>query len=210
MSVGVNNSVSEPLTSPPIGETTTLRKSEDNGASPRKPAFSPQKLGNEDSVPPETELSARVMPSESWVIVDEKLANEEESITDQPSADPTESPASDVKQAWSENSSIPDGVSVAQPIPTTPSNSNVSGEGVGKDIQIEDMEDVEVKEDRSSVAVSYSTFTAGDLKEEEKEPEEMFSTPLAATPQVSTCTINNHIIGITIFLSNIVQDYRPT
>ena len=193
------NSVSEPITAPPIGETITLKKAEDDGTSSRKPGFSQQELGKEDKVSPETEPSAKVTPSESWVIIDEKLvkeedeklAKEEESIADQPSAGPTVSPVSDVKQAWSESSSLLDGVSVAQLIPTAPSNSGVSGEGVGKDIQIEDMEDAEMKANRSSVAVNYSTFTAGDLNEENEEPEEMFSTPLATTPQVnSTCTIN--------------------
>lgn len=179
----------EPQTAASIGETITLKKAEDNDLSVDKDKSSPKK-----------EPSAEVLPSESWVIVkpqevdqsvtdkpNKNLAGKTEGIPDQPATSNTEPPASDQevnKQAWSGSGDERGSASVAQPPPIAPSSSSVSGGGAGpKDIEVEDIEEREVKENGVVEAVSNAVFTFGE--EEEEEPEEKFSTPSAATPQVN-------------------------
>ena len=187
--VTISESEAEPQTVASIGETVTLKKAEENDL--------PQKL---DKTSPKKEPSAEVLPSESWVIVKppevdqsvtkEKLADKTEGILDQPATSNSELPSSDqeVKQVWNGSSGEQGSTSVAQQPPAAPSSSSVSDGGAGKDIEVEDIEEREVKEDGIGEAVSNAVFTFGEEEEEEEEePEERFSTPSAATPQVSNC-----------------------
>ena len=188
--VPITDSKPEPQSLAPVGETITLKKAENSAVA--------QTLVDKDKSPPKKEPSAEVLPSESWVIVKpevdtqddqsepkEKLSTDKDNIPDQPATSNVEPETSDVKQAWNGSSSEQDSASVAQPPPGAAPSSSGGGTsgGVGKDIEVEDIEEGEVKEEGVSDAISNAVFTFGELEEEE--PEEKFSTPSAATPQVS-------------------------
>ena len=188
MPVTISDSGPEPQSAAQIGKTITLKKAEDNSL--------PQKL--EKTSPKKEPSTDEVLPSESWVIVkppeidqpttdkpNEKLT---EGIPDQPAtASKAEHPISDqeVKQAWKGSSGEQGSAAVGQPPPAAPpSSSSVSGGGARKDIEVEDIEESEMKEDGVVEAVSNAVFNFGEEEEKEEEPEEKFSTPSAATPQV--------------------------
>ena len=196
MPVTISESEAEPQATAPVGETITLKKAGDNGQ--------PQKSMDKDNTSLKKDPSAELPPSESWVVVTPPRVDQstidapKEKLTtmreDQPTTSSVEPLASghNVKQAWSGSS---DGqgsaASVAQPPPAVPpSNSsncssvNLSRGGTGKGIKVEDVEESEVKEEGIGEAVSNAVFNFGE-EEEEEEPEEKYSTPSAATPQVS-------------------------
>ena len=186
MPITISDSEPEPQTAAQIGETITLKKAEDNTL--------PQKL---DKTSPKKEPSTEVLPSESWVIVkppevdqpttDEPKEKLTEGIPDQPATSKAEPPTSDqeVKQTWKGSSGEQDSAAIARPPPAVPpSRSSVGGGGTGKDIEVEDIEESEVKEGGVGEAVSNAVFNFGEEEEKEEEPEEKFSTPSAATPQV--------------------------
>ena len=193
--VTISESEAEPQAAAPVGETITIQKAEDKKL--------PHKSMDEDSTSPKKESSAELLPSESWVVVtppkggqsttsvtDEpngKSANKKEDIPYQPAIGDTASDH-DVKQAWSGSSDNQgSAMSATQPPPAAPPSNSSSGlvhGGSGKGIEVEDIEESEVKEDHGvDEAVSNAVFTFGE--KEEEEPEEKFSTPSAATPQVS-------------------------
>jgi hypothetical protein len=181
--ITISESEPEPQADAPVGETITLQKAEDNDL--------PQKSVDRDSTSPKKEPSAELPPSESWVVVsppkvDQSTTEEPKEREDIPHQPATGDAASDhdVKQAWSGSSGS--AASVAQPPPAAPPSSSSSGlvhGGGGRGIEVEDIEESEVKEDGVDEAVRDAVFTFGE--EEEDEPEEKFSTPSAATPQVS-------------------------
>ncbi len=191
MSITISESEPEPQAAAPVGETITLQKAEDNDL--------PQKSVDRGSTSPKKEPSAELPPSESWVVVSppkvdqsttekpkEKPANEREDTPHQPATGDAASDQ-DVKQAWSGSSDNQgSAASVAQRPPTAPPSSSSSGlvhGGGGRGIEVEDIEESEVNEDGVDEAVRDAVFTFGE--EEEEEPEEKFSTPSAATPQVN-------------------------
>lgn len=190
--VTISESEAEPQAAAPVGETITIQKAGDNSV--------PRKSMDEDSTSPKKEASAELLPSESWVVVTppkvdqstisvtdepkDKAANKREDIPYQPAIGDTASDH-DVKQAWSGSSdNQSSATSVTQPPPAAPPSNSSSGlvhGGSGKGIEVEDIEESEVKEDGVDEVVSNATFG----EEKEEEPEEKFSTPSAATPQVS-------------------------
>lgn len=172
-----------------VGETVTLRKVENTP----KPV-------DQDKSPPK-KPTAEVQPSDSWVIVKseseryqpsavearERAPSGRESfpVDQPPPIGDAVSQASDAQEAWSESSRKESSTLVAQAPSSTPSRGGGGGGGNGSEvvresIEVEDIEERE-EEDKPSRCAGNLIFSFDD-----EEGGEKFSTPSAATPQVSS------------------------
>lgn len=171
----------------PVGETITLQKAEGIQCT------SKTLVGQDETLPKEP--SVELQPSESWVIVksemdtpvdhptmvkaSEGVPSDREDRPFQHLSGDTTSQAPDAKQAWSGSGRQQSNASPAQAPPNTPSGGS-GGEVILENIEVEDIEEKEDKKDRVVDGASNLVFSFGD-----EEGEEKFSTPSAATPQVS-------------------------